>query len=104
TLSHERDQRREREPERKHHKKPEPEIKQPTTPAKPDIGDDQGDSGPDRENPITEQSKRHAQVEREDARPASVDPEDGHIGATASQVSDNSAPSGCAFDDEPRQG
>ena len=97
------------EPELKRPKKPEPEIKQPTTPAKPDIaagaaGDDQGDSGPDRENPITVQSTRRAPVEREDARPAPVDPEDGHIGATESQVSDTSAPSGDTFKDEPRQG
>ena len=92
------------EPELKRPKKPEPEIKQPTTPAKPEAGDDQGDSGPDRENPITEHSKRPAPVEREDARAASVDPEDGHIGATESQVSDTSAPSGDAFKDEPRQG
>jgi hypothetical protein len=33
-----------------------------------------------------------------------VDPEDGHIGATESQVSDTSAPSGDTFKDEPRQG
>jgi hypothetical protein len=82
------------EPELKQPRKPEPEIKQPTTPAKPEVGDDQGDSGPDRENPITEESKR----------PASLDREDAHIGATENQVSDTSAPSGDAFDDEPRQG
>jgi hypothetical protein len=82
------------EPELKQPNKPEPEIKQPTTPAKPEVGDDQGDSGPDRENPITEQSKHPTPVDREDA----------HIGATESQVSDTSAPSGDAFKDEPRQG
>jgi len=82
------------EPELKQPRKPEPEIKQPTTPAKPEVGDDQGDSGPDRENPITEESKR----------PAALDREDAHIGATENQVSDTSAPSGDAFDDEPRQG
>ena len=82
------------EPELKRPKKPEPEIKQPTTPAKPEVGEDQGDSGPDRENPITEHSKHQAPVEREDA----------HIGATESQVSDTSAPSGDTFKDEPRQG
>jgi len=83
------------EPELKQPQKPEPEIKQPTTPAKPEVGeDDQGDSGPDRENPITEQSKRSTPVNRED----------GHIGATESQVSDTTAPSGDAFKDEPRQG
>ena len=82
------------EPELKHPRKPEPEIKQPAVPAKPEIGEDQGDSGPDRENPITEQSKRSTPVDREDA----------HIGATESQVSDASAPSGEAFKDEPRQG
>jgi hypothetical protein len=86
------------EPELKHPRKPEPEIKQPTTPATPEVararGDDQGDSGPDRENPITEQSKHPAPVDREDA----------HIGATENQVSGTTAPSGDAFKDEPRQG
>ena len=82
------------EPELKQPRKPEPEIKHPTTPAKPEVGDDQGDSGPDRENPITEQS----------TRPTSVDPEDAHIGATENQVSDTTAPSGDAYKDEPRQG
>ena len=82
------------EPELKQPRKPEPEIKQPTTPPKPEVGDDQGDSGPDRENPITEQS----------ARPAPVNREDGHIGATENQVSDTTAPSGDAYKDEPRQG
>jgi hypothetical protein len=82
------------EPELKHPRKPEPEIKQPTTPATPELGDDQSDSGPDRENPITEQSKHPAPVDREDA----------HIGATENQVSDTTAPSGDAFKDEPRQG
>jgi hypothetical protein len=92
------------EPELKRPNKPEPEITQPTIAPKPDVGDDQGDSGPDRDNPITEQSKRRAPVEPEAGRPASVDPEDGHIGATESQVSDTSAPSGDTFKDEPRQG
>jgi hypothetical protein len=82
------------EPEMKHPRKPEPEIRPPSTPAKPEVGDDQGDSGPDRENPITERSKQSAQVNREDA----------HIGATENQVSDTTAPSGDAFKDEPRQG
>jgi len=82
------------EPELKQPRKPKPEIEQPTTPAKPEVGEDQGDSGPDRENPITGQSKRAAPVDREDA----------HIGATENQVSDTTAPSGDAFEDEPRQG
>jgi hypothetical protein len=82
------------EPELKQPNKPEPEIKQPTTPAKPEVGDDQGDSGPDRQNPITEQSKHPAPVDRGDA----------HIGATENQVSDTTAPSGDTFKDEPRQG
>jgi hypothetical protein len=92
------------EPELKHPRKPEPEIKQPAVPAKPEVGEDQGDSGPDRENPITEQSKHRTPVDREDARPARVGPEDGHLGATEEQVSDTTAPSGDAFKDEPRQG
>jgi hypothetical protein len=82
------------EPEMKHPRKPEPEIKQPAAPAKPEVGEDQGDSGPDRGNPITEQSKHPAPVNREDA----------HIGATEGQVSDTTAPAGDAFKDEPRQG
>lgn len=81
------------EPELKTPRKREPEIKQPTTPAKPEVGDDQGDSGPDRENPITEQSQSDP-----------VDREDGHIGATEDQVSDTTAPAGDAYKDEPRQG
>jgi hypothetical protein len=82
------------EPELKKPRKPEPEIKQPIAPPKPEVGDDQGDSGPDRENPITEHSKRAAQV----------DPGDAHIGATETQVTNTPAPSGESFDDEPKQG
>ncbi len=78
----------------KRKRKPEPDIKQDPAPAKPEVGDDQGDSGPDRDNPITQRS----------ARPATVAREDAHIGGTESQVSDTSAPSGDAFKDEPRQG
>ena len=48
------------QPELKRSPKPEPEIKQPVTPAKPEVGEDQGDSGPDKDNPITEQSRRVA--------------------------------------------
>ena len=82
------------EPELKQQHKPVPEIKQPTTPAKPDVGEDQGDSGPDRENPITERSKSHGALDREDA----------HIGATEGQVSETPAPAGDAYNDEPKQG
>ena len=82
------------EPELKRPKKPAPEITQPPAPAKPEVGDDQADSGPDRDNPITEQSKHTAPMAREDA----------HIGATENQVTDTSAPSGEVFKDEPRQG
>lgn len=82
------------EPELKQPRKPKHEIEQPTTPAKPEVGEDQGDSGPDRENPITEHSTRPAPIDREDA----------HIGATEDQVSDTTAPAGDAFKDEPRQG
>jgi hypothetical protein len=82
------------EPELKRPRKLEPDIKQPPAPAKPEVGEDQGDSGPDRDNPITERSKRSAPVNREDA----------HIGATEGQVSDTTAPSGEAYEDEPRQG
>jgi hypothetical protein len=82
------------EPELKRPRKPEPEIVQPTTPAKPEVGDDQGDSGPDKDNPITEQSKRRVPVDAEDA----------HIGATEGQVSPTTPPAGDAFKDEPKQG
>ena len=88
------EQPRKPEPEMKTPRKREPEMKQPVAPLKPEVGEDQGDSGPDRENPITEASKHSTPVDREDA----------HIGATEDQVSDTTAPSGDAFDDEPRQG
>ena len=82
------------EPELKVPRKPQPDIKVPNPPVKPEVNDDQGDSGPDVDNPITNESTR---------RPT-VDPQDAHIGATESQVSDTSAPSGDAFKDEPKQG
>ena len=82
------------EPELTRPRKPEPEIKQPIPPSKPEVGDDQGDSGPDRENPITERSEHSAPL----------DPEDAHIGATEEQMSETPAPSGDAFNDEPKQG
>ena len=80
------------EPELKRPRKPEPEIKQPATPPKPEVTDDQGDSGPEKDNPITQQSR------------TKLDPESGHIGATEDQVSDTTAPSGEEYKDEPRQG
>ena len=82
------------EPELTRPRKPEPEIKQPIPPSKPEVGDDQGDSGPDRENPITERSEHSAPL----------DPEDAHIGATEEQMSETPAPSGDGFNDEPKQG
>jgi hypothetical protein len=82
------------EPELKHPRKAESDIKQPIPQAKPEVGEDQGDSGPDRENPITQRSTHPAPVDRADA----------HIGATEGQVSDTTAPAGDAFKDEPRQG
>ena len=84
--------RRKPEPELKRPRKPEPEIKQPVPPVKPEVGDDQGDSGPDKENPITQQS---------DAETA---PGDAHIGAIEDQVSETPAPAGEEYKDEPRQG
>lgn len=86
--------RRRPKPELKLPRKPEPEIKQPLVPAKPEVGEDQGDSGPDKDNPITQESKRGAPVDREDA----------HIGATEEQVSPTTPPAGDAFNDEPKQG
>jgi hypothetical protein len=60
---------------------------------KPDA-DDKGDSGPDRDNPITQASRRRT-------RPG---PGDAHLGATEDEVSDTSPPAGEEFKDEPRQG
>ena len=80
------------EPELKKPRKPEPEIKQPIPPVKPEVGDDQGDSGPEKDNPITQQSR---------AEPA---PRDAHIGAIEDQVSETPAPAGDEYKDEPRQG
>ena len=80
------------EPELKRPRKPEPEIEVPVTPDKPEVGDDQGDSGPDRDTPITQHSKQP------------TDREDAHIGATEDQVLDTTTPAGDAFKDEPRQG
>ena len=53
-----------------------PADKPPTPPTKPEVGPD----------------------------PAPVAPEDAHIGATEEQVSETPAPSGDAFEDEPKQG
>jgi hypothetical protein len=82
------------EPELKRPRKPEPEITQPIPPSKPEVSEDQGDSGPDKDNPVTQQSKRRLRV----------DPEDAHIGAAEGQESDTPAPSGEAYKDEPKQG
>ena len=82
------------EPELKLPRKPQPEIKQPATPATPEVSEDQGDSGPDKDNPITQHSKQHIPVDAEDA----------HIGATEGQVSPTTPPAGDAFEDEPKQG
>ena len=82
------------EPELKLPRKPQPDIKQPATPAKPEVSEDQGDSGPDKDNPITQQSKQHIPVDAEDA----------HIGATEEQVSPTTPPEGDAYQDEPKQG
>jgi hypothetical protein len=93
------------EPEMKRRRKPEPEIKQPTTPAKPEVGDDQGDSGPDKANPITQDSETSSPAARATPSPgANLDPEDAHIGATEGQESDTPAPSGDDYTDEPKQG
>jgi hypothetical protein len=81
------------EPEMKRPSKPQPEITYPPQPAK-DITekDDQADSGPDKDHPITGE------------RRARLTPEDAHIGATEDQVSDRRPPAGEAFKDEPKQG
>ena len=90
-------------PELQKPKKPRPETKrspkrEPEIPHVPDgtdqllDKDDQGDSGPEKGNPITRQSK------------GPLTPADAHIGATEDQVSDTQAPAGDAFKDEPKQG
>jgi hypothetical protein len=56
--------------------------------------DDQADSGPDRDNPITRGKETRVKP----------DPGDSHLGATEDEVSDTSAPAGEEFKDEPRQG
>jgi hypothetical protein len=61
------------------------------------VADDQGDSGPDRENPITQRSRTAS------AR-TKLDPSNAHIGAIEDQVSDTPAPAGEEYEDEPRQG
>jgi hypothetical protein len=78
-------------------KRPEPEIKE-TPQTEKDLleKEDQADSGPDKDNPITQQDARDAASQ--------PDPADAHIGAREDQVSDTQAPSGDAFKDEPRQG
>jgi hypothetical protein len=72
--------------------KPEPDIKRPPD---TEVGlekDDQADSGPDKENPLTQTGAPH------------LDPTDAHIGARENQVSHTQAPAGDAYEDEPRQG
>ncbi len=88
-------------------KRPEPEIKE-TPQTERDLleKEDQGDSGPDKDNPITQRDSPAAappspRLRRPGSQP---DPADAHIGAREDQVSDTQAPSGDAFKDEPRQG
>lgn len=86
------------EPELKRPAKPEPEISRlPTTDEEVLEKDDQGDSGPDKDNPLTNRRGKADDEHQPDAA-------DAHIGATEDQVSDTSAPSGDAFKDEPKQG
>jgi len=73
--------------------KREPEIKHvPDTEQEVMDKEDQADSGPEKGNPITRDSK------------GPLTPVDGHIGAREDQVSDTQAPAGDAFKDEPKQG
>jgi hypothetical protein len=78
-------------------KRPEPEIKE-TPQTEKDLleKEDQADSGPDKDNPLTQRDAV--------AAASQPDPADAHIGAREDQVSDTQAPSGDAFKDEPRQG
>ena len=80
-------------PEIKRSPKPEPEIAHlPDTDEEVLDKDDQADSGPEKGNPITRQSK------------GPLTPADAHIGAREDQMSDTQAPAGEAFKDEPKQG
>jgi hypothetical protein len=72
--------------------KPEPDVKRPPDTEVELEKDDQADSGPDKENPLTQTSAPH------------LHPTDAHIGARENQVSDTQAPAGDAYEDEPRQG
>ena len=73
--------------------KREPEIRHlPDTEQEVMEKDDQADSGPEKGNPITRDSK------------GPLTPADAHIGAREDQMSDTQAPAGDAFEDERKQG
>jgi hypothetical protein len=75
--------------------KPEPDVKRPPDTEIDFDKDDQADSGPDKDNPLTQDASTH---------PSELNPTDAHIGARENQVSDTQAPAGDAYEDEPRQG
>ena len=75
--------------------KPEPDIKRPPDTEVDFDKDDQADSGPDKDNPLTQDPR---------TQPARLNATDAHIGARENQVSDTQAPAGDEYDDEPRQG
>jgi len=90
---------RKQTPEPKRPSKPEPEIAHlPETEKDVLDKDDQADSGPDKDNPVTQSG---ASVTDTHVEP---DPADAHIGARENQVSETNAPAGEAFKDEPKQG
>jgi hypothetical protein len=75
--------------------KPEPDVTHPPA-READVLDreDQGDSGPDKDNLLTHPEIVRGQIDRDDA----------HIGAREDQVSKTQAPSGEDYEDEPKQG
>ena len=90
---------RQRQPELKRPTRPEPEIPQVSKTEDEVLAkDDQADSGPDKDNPLT-----RSQTATRDTH-AEPDPEDAHIGAREDQVSETQAPAGEAYKDEPKQG
>ncbi|HKE86354.1 MAG TPA: hypothetical protein VKB50_21500 [Vicinamibacterales bacterium] len=90
---------RKRTPELKRPSKPEPEIAHLPESEK-DVLDksDQADSGPEKDNPLTQS---RASVTDTHDEPDSAD---AHIDARETQVSETSAPAGEAFEVEPKQG
>jgi hypothetical protein len=74
--------------------KPGPDVKRPPDTEVDFDKDDQADSGPDKDNPLTQTG----------TRPSRLNPTDAHIGARENEVSNTQAPAGDDYEDEPKQG